>query len=168
MFVISVKSSKIRVILFCVFTLIVLAASVLFFAERKNSSSTAEGAISVRASDEKQRTEFLSQFGWDFDTEPVEVKEIIIPDEFDAVYEKYNDLQKKQGFNLEDYKGANAKMWTYNLNNFPGLENKKDYVQANIIIYNGNVIGADITVRGETPETYILEFPKDVKNDTET
>ena len=77
-------------------------------------------------------------------------------------------LQKKQGFNLEDYKGANAKMWTYNLNNFPGLENKKDYVQANIIIYNGNVIGADITVRGETPETYILEFPKDVKNDTET
>lgn len=168
MFVVSVKSSKIKIILFCIFTALVIVASVLFFLEKKNSSSVAEGAVNIRASDEKQRTEFLSQFGWDFDTEPVEVKEIIIPQEFDETYGKYNELQKKQGFNLEDYKGVNAKMWTYNINNFPGYENKKDYVQANIIIYNGNVIGADITVRSEKPEVYILDFPKDVKNDTKT
>ncbi len=168
MFVVSVKSSKIKIVLFCVFMSVVLVAAVLFFAERQNSSATTEGAISIRASDEKQRTQFLSQFGWDFDTEPVKVEEIIIPWEFDETYEKYNELQKKQSFNLEDYKGANAKKWTYNINNFPGYENKKDYVQANIIIYNGNVIGADITVRGEKPEVYILEFPKDVKNDTTT
>ena len=168
MFVISVKSSKIKVILFAIFMLLVLVASVLFFAERKNSSATTEGAISIRASDEKQRTQFLSQFGWDFDTEPVQVEEIIIPEEFDETYENYNELQKKQGFNLEDYKGANAKKWTYNINNFPDYENKKDYVQANIIVYNGNVIAADITVRGEKPQVYIMEFPKDIKNDTTT
>ena len=168
MFVISVKSSKIKIILFSVFVLLVLVASVLFFAEKQTSSALSEGAISIRASDEKQRIQFLSQFGWDFDTEPVEVKEIIIPNEFDEVYSEYNELQKKQSFDLEDYKGAAAKKWTYNINNFPGYENKKDYVQANIIVYNGNVIAADITVRGEKPQMYIMEFPKDVKNDTTT
>ena len=77
-------------------------------------------------------------------------------------------MQKKQSFDLEKYKGEIVKKWTYNVNNFPGYENKTGYVQANLLIYNGNVIAADITVLGKKAKTYVIEFPKDVENDTKT
>ena len=154
MFVISVKSSKIRVILIAVFIVIVVVAGVLFSTESNSSSTVSEGAISLRASDEKERTAFLSQFGWDFDVEPVEVKEVVIPYEFDDVYSDYNALQKRQSFDLEKYKGKVVKKWSYNVNNYPGYENKKDFVRANLLVYNGNVIAADITVRSEKPKMF--------------
>lgn len=168
MFVISIKSSKIKIILFCVFIAIVCTCALLIFLGNNSSSAVAEGSISLRADDEKKRIAFLSQFGWDVDIEPAEVKEIMIPYEFDDVYNEYNALQKKQSFNLEKYKGEIVKKWSYNINNFPGYENKEDYVRANLLIYNGNVIAADITVLGEKAKVYVIDFPKDVKNDTKT
>ncbi len=168
MFVVSVKSSKIRIALFCVFIAIICVISLMFLSKEHSSDVVSDGAISLRASDEKQRISFLSQFGWDVDIEPAEVREIVIPYEFDDVYSRYNELQKKQSFDLEKYKGEIVKKWTYNVNNFPGYENKTGYVQANLLIYNGNVIAADITVLGKKAKTYVIEFPKDVENDTKT
>lgn len=168
MFVVSIKSSKIKIILFFVFIAIVSVCALLIFLGNKSSSAVAEGSISLRADTDKKRVAFLSQFGWDIDVDPVEVKEIMIPYEFDDVYNEYNALQKRQSFDLEKYKGEIAKKWSYNINNFPGYENKKDYVRANLLIYNGNVIAADITVLGEKAKVYEIEFPKDVKNDTKT
>lgn len=168
MFVVSVKSSKIRVFLIVLFVALVCVSAFFIFGKEYSSSVVAEGGISLRASNEKQRTAFLSQFGWDFDVEPAAVKEIVIPGEFDEIYTQYNELQKEQSFDLEKYKGQAVKKWTYNINNFPGYEDKTGFVQANLLIYNGNVIAADITVLGKNPKTYIIEFPKDVKNDTKT
>ncbi len=168
MFVVSVKSSKIRIALVFVFIAIVFLAALLFFAEEYSSTVVAEGGISLRASDEKQRTAFLSQFGWDFNVEPAQVKEVVIPAEFDELYTEYNELQKKQSFDLEKYKGQIVKKWTYDINNYPGYEGKDGYVQANLLIYNGNVIGADITVLGKKAEMHTIDYPsKEVENDTE-
>ena len=44
------------------------------------------------------------------------------------------------------------KKWTYNINNYPEYEGEKGRVQANLLIYNGNVIGADITILGKKAE----------------
>ncbi len=70
--------------------------------------------------------------------------EVIIPAEFDEAYEKYNEIQKKQNLDLSKYSGKRAKRWTYEVKNYPGYENKKGFIQANILIYDGMVIGGDI------------------------
>ncbi len=168
MFVVSVKSSKVKFWLFIAFTVIVCACAVLFFCREYSSSVVAEGGISLRASNEKQRISYLSQFGWDFDTEPDKVQEVVIPYEFDDTYNQYNALQKRQGLDLEKYKGEIAKKWTYNINNYPGYENVSGKVRANLIIYKGNVIASDITVLGKNAQQFTIDFPKDVKNDTKT
>ena len=159
MFVVSVKSSKVKIILACVFVCMIALISFLFMGKEYSSAVIAEGGISLRASDEKERIAFLSQFGWDFDTEPAEVKEIIIPSEFDTAYTEYNALQKRQSFDLEKYKGQVVKRWTYSINNYPGYEGKKDFVQANLLIFGGNVIAADITVFAEETKIYTIDFP---------
>lgn len=168
MFVVSVKSSKIRIALVFVFIAIVMVSAFFFLGKEYSSTVVAEGGISLRASDEKERIAFLSQFGWDFDTEPAAVKEVTVPWEFDEVYTEYNELQKKQSFDLEKYKGQIVKKWTYNINNYPGYEGKTGFVQANLLIFNGNVIAADITIPGKEAEMHTIDFPeqKDVKNDT--
>ncbi len=169
MFVVSVKSSKIKMILAVIFILLVFAIAFFIFGKEYSSAVIADGAVSLRASNEKERISFLSQFGWDFDTEPTEVKEVIIPAEFDETYNKYNEMQKSQGLDLEKYKGTLAKQWTYNVNNYPGYEDKEGYVEANLLIYNGNVIAADITVLGKNPQFYTVEFPqRKAENVTET
>lgn len=170
MFVVSVKSSKVRIILAFVFVLIVGVCALFFFGKEYSSTVVAEGGISLRASNEKERTAFLSQFGWDFDTEPASVREIMIPAEFDDIYNEYNALQKRQSFDLEKYKGQIVKKWTYNINNYPGFENKTGFVQANLLIYNGNVIASDITVPGKNPKIYTIDYPekgKELNNGTE-
>ncbi len=167
MFVVSVKSSKIRIILAFVFIAIVGVCALFFFGKEYSSTVVAEGGISLRASNEKERTAFLSQFGWDFDTEPAAVREIMIPGEFDDIYNEYNALQKRQSFDLEKYKGQIVKKWTYNINNYPGYENKTGFVQANLLIYNGNVIASDITVLGKNPKIYTIDYPKESENGTE-
>ena len=42
------------------------------------------------AENNQERLKFISQFGWEVDSEPVEVNEVIIPQEFDDVYNNYN------------------------------------------------------------------------------
>ncbi len=152
MFVVSVRTSKVKIILFLVFLAIIALSALLLFSAERTSAVVSEGGISLRASDYKERERFLSQFSWDFDVEPYAVKEVTIPWEFDDVYIEYNALQKRQGFDLEKYKGQIVKKWTYNINNYPGHEEKEGSVQANLLIYNGNVIGADITILGKKAE----------------
>lgn len=160
MFVVSVKSSKIKILLGFVFVAIVGVCALFFFGKEYSSAVVAEGGISLRASNEKERTAFLSQFGWDFDTEPAAVREVMIPWEFDDIYNEYNALQKRQSFDLEKYKGQIVKKWTYNINNYPGFENKTGFVQANLLIYNGNVIASDITLLGKIPKIYTIDYPE--------
>ena len=85
----------------------------------------------------------MSQFGWDVVQDPVEVREIIVPAEFDSAYEQYNELQQEHGLDLSKYCGKRAKRWTYEVKNYPGYE-ESGLVQANIFVLDGTVIGGDI------------------------
>ena len=104
MFVFSFKSSKTKLIGIGAAILIVLAL-IIFFATGRTKPATNDGDISLRASNAAERVSFLSQFGWKFDEDPVEICEVIIPTEFDKTYEEYNAIQKMQNFDLEKYKG---------------------------------------------------------------
>ena len=63
------------------------------------------------------------------------------PKEFNEVYEKYNKLQKQQGFDLEDYKGKTAEVYTYSVKN---NGNKKQEVRANLIVCEGQLVGGAV------------------------
>lgn len=87
-------------------------------------------------------TTYLDKYGWTHSDTPIEIEKIIIPSEFNSTYNKYNDLQKKQNFNLEKYRGKTCIRLTYKITNYKSYP---DCVNANILIYNGKIIGADIS-----------------------
>lgn len=100
-----------------------------------------ESEITLLADTDTSRAAFLKQFGWEINTKPLEVEEVLIPEQFDQVYQNYNDLQKSQGFDLTDYCGKRVKRWTYAVTNYPdGIED----VRANLLVYDNKVIGGDI------------------------
>lgn len=97
----------------------------------------------VLASDENEKNiEFLDSYGWR--AEPVCIEQVSykIPDNFDEVYNNYNELQKLSGLDLSQYKGRNAIRYTYIISNFP-IETEED-VRANVICVAGEPVGGDI------------------------
>lgn len=86
---------------------------------------------------------FLEENGWDADTESGSSSEKTIPAVFDETYEEYALLQEEQGFDLQKYKGRKITVLSYPLRNYPGYENEEN-IFINILIYNNNIIGADI------------------------
>ncbi len=164
MFVFSVKSSKLKLALLILF---VAAAVILLSVFSKDAPAAKDGAISLKAGNAAERVAFLSQFGWEFDEDPAEVAEVIIPEEFDEEYKKYNDIQLGQNLDLAPYAGKRVKRWTYSIKNYPGYESKPGSVYGNILVYNGAVIGGDVCsteingfIQGfDPPELYTTTAP---------
>ncbi len=93
------------------------------------------------AKTERDRLAFIAQFGWEVEEEPQEIAEIVIPEEFDEVYIKYNELQQKQNYNLEKFKGKRCKRYTYKITNYPECP---DNARINLLVCDGKVIGGDV------------------------
>ncbi len=144
MFVFSVRANKPKLIaLLCVVVFVLLSA--LFLINSRDNPVIDNGEISAKASNESERIAFLSQFGWEIDTDPVEVTEVIIPSEFNDTYSAYNELQKKQSMDLEAYKGQRVKKWVYKVKNYPGYPADTDCIRATMLVYEGLVIGGDVS-----------------------
>lgn len=84
--------------------------------------------------------DFFKQFNLSVDKKTQQKTDIMIPAEFNDVYEKYNELQKSQGLDLSQYKGEKAERYTYNVIDYP---NNVD-VRANIIVLNNRIIAGDL------------------------
>ena len=143
MFVYSVKTSKSKIIALIVAVVAIIVA-VVMVAGKSNSPAATDSQINIKAENAEQRAAFLSQFGWEFMPDPVEVTEVIVPSDFSKGYTEYAEMNKAAGFDLEPYKGLRAKRWTYEILNYPGYENKTGYIRANVLVYEGMVIGGDI------------------------
>ena len=89
----------------------------------------------------EDRVEFIRQFGWEIEEAAVEVTEVTLPEEFDEVYETYNELQKSQGLDLSKYRGETAKRWSYRVLNYPGEPGE---VLCNLLICGSRIIACDI------------------------
>ena len=140
MFVFSFKTSKKQILsmLVCVLILIgVLIAAIVW----PSGGRAAETLSPVVGRDDEQRIAFLTELGYAVDSETPAVKEVLIPDEFDDVFEQYNALQADAGMDLQPYHGKRVKCWTYKILNIPG----EGDVRANIYVYKDNIIGGDIS-----------------------
>ncbi|MFA9379582.1 MAG: DUF4830 domain-containing protein [Acetanaerobacterium sp.] len=106
----------------------------------KGADRTKVSTEAGQAANNAQRVTYLEGFGWDVSDEPIEVCEIILPESFDEVYKRYNEIQKTQGMDLEKHKGRRAKRWTYLVLNYPS----DDEVHANVIVCDDKVVAGDI------------------------
>ncbi len=102
----------------------------------------ADTQYSVQAGENEQRIAFLQQFGWQVNQQPVSVEEISIPEQFNAVYERYNELQKTQGMDLSKYAGKTVKKAVYQITNY---SRQDTVVYATLLIYRDKVIGGDVS-----------------------
>ena len=88
------------------------------------------------------RVQFLKNFGWDVAASPVESGQVRIPESASEVFDRYNALQKSQGYDLNPFAGKAVMRYVYKIRNYPGAT---DPVYATLLVYQDQVIGGDVT-----------------------
>ena len=118
-------------------------------------NDTQETAANV--SDNDSRVAFLHSFGWEVSTSPVSSGQVKIPDSQSAVYARYNELQKSQGYDLSQYAGQTVMRYVYKVNNYPGAT---DPVYATVLVFKDQIIGGDVTDSGAKGVVQSFKFPE--------
>lgn len=104
------------------------------------NSVTTGGTNAVTSNDD--RVQFLAGFGWEVVSSPAETGQVRIPADSSEVFDRYNALQKSQGYDLSAYQGKTVMRYVYKIKNYPGAT---EPVYATILISSNQVIGGDIT-----------------------
>ena len=133
----KVDMKKVLLIIAAVAAL-VLAAILLLGGGEGDAAATAAPSVS----NNDGRVQFLKDFGWDVTTTPAETSQVKIPEETSEVFDRYNALQKSQGYDLSAYAGKTVMRYVYKINNYPGAT---EPVYATLLIYKNQVIGGDVT-----------------------
>lgn len=89
----------------------------------------------------EERIAFLLECGWEADPDSETTQDIHIPERFTAVYENYNDLQLRQGYDLTEYAGRDCTLYSYTVLNYP---DDSQTVIADIYVYKNRIIGGDV------------------------
>ena len=130
----KVDKKKIAVILAAA---VLLIAGILMLAGGGRSQSTAAAVGSNDA-----RVAFLKNFGWEVAASPTESSQVKIPSEPSEVFDRYNALQKSQGYDLSAFAGKTVMRYVYRINNYPGAT---EPVYATLLVYKNQIIGGDVT-----------------------
>ena len=138
MLVMTAKVDKKKIAIVLAAIVVVIAALVLLLGG--GESATTSAVTSVVNNDD--RVNFLTGFGWEVVTSPVESNQVRIPAKTSEVFERYNALQKSQGYDLSNYAGTTVMRYVYKINNFPGATQP---VYATLLVYKNQIIGGDIT-----------------------
>ena len=143
MLVVSMSSSNLKKLFGVVFALALVSLVAVFFVNSQSNVNIKKVSL-YTAETADDRLKFISDLGWIVDEDPVEVRQIAIPQEFDDVYSNYNEIQLSQGYDLTKYAGRSAKRWTYIIRNYPDVSSDEDYVRINLLVCDGKIIGGDI------------------------
>ena len=103
------RRGAVKVILFGV-----LAAAVILLAGALGRRSVRNV---IRAGTNEERVAYLQSLGWEVEETPILEQEITLPKEFPDVLDQYNELQRQQGFDLEEYAGKKLTLYTYRITN---------------------------------------------------
>lgn len=145
MFIYSVRAGTLKFVGAICVALVAMITLIAFLPGTNNAvvdtGATTQSVKYEKVKDAADVASFLSQFGWQVKAEPIEVKEVVIPSEFDRIFTNYNEIQKQQGLDLTRYKRKTATRYTMEITNYGDYEGK---VYANVIVYHNRVIGGDI------------------------
>ena len=132
----KVDMKKVALILGAVAAVII--AIILLFGGKGETQTTSAPAVA----NNDARVEFLKGFGWEVSNSPAESSQVRIPENTSEVFDRYNRLQKSQGYDLTTYAGKNVMRYVYKVNNYP---NATEPVYATLLVYKNQIIGGDIT-----------------------
>lgn len=152
MLVMTAKVDKKKIAIIAVAIIAVIAGAFLLFG---GSDDTPTAVTNVSNND--ARVAFLKSFGWDVTNSPVESSQVRIPEESGEVFERYNALQKSQGYDLSTYAGKTVMRFVYKINNFP---NATEPVYATLLVYKNQIIGGDVTDTSAQGKVYGFKMPK--------
>ena len=152
MMVMTARVDKKKVAAVLVGIVAVVAALVLLFGGEKGDAPTAS---TVSSNDD--RVEFLSSFGWEVVTSPVESGQVRLPAADAEVFLRYNSLQKSMGYDLSPFAGKTVMRYVYTVKNYPGAT---EPVYATVLISNNRVIGGDVTDTSADGVMQTFQMPK--------
>ena len=134
MFVMTAKLNKKKITA-------ILLALVLIIAVVAVAVSAIGGKQGGKIRDSDDAAAYLESLGWQVSPKPLEVQDIVIPRRFNGVYETYIELQRRQGFKLEEYGGMSATRYSFTVLNYPG---GSEGMVADIVVYGGEIIAGDV------------------------
>lgn len=147
MLIYSVHASKVKLLLLVVLCVGIFGALLLFVpgdglyaGDRLTEVMTKDPKSFQNVKTGEDCIRFLESYGWTVEEQPCQITQVKIPAEFDAVYDKYNQIQKGEGLDLSKYRGKTVKRYTYVITNY-------DYegtVYANLLLYKDAVIAGDV------------------------
>ena len=140
MFIMTTRVDKRKLLIAAVAVLAAIAG--LLFLGGGDSEPTASMSTAPAADTNDARVKFLTDLGWDVTASPAEAAEVKIPKGSDEVFDRYNELQKSQGYDLTKYAGKKVMRYVYKINNYPGAQ---EPVYATLLVYKDQIIGGDIT-----------------------
>lgn len=95
---------------------------------------------------EDARAQYLTSFGYSVRPEPVQVRQVTVPSDPSEVFDRYNALQKSQGFDLSQYAGRNVMRYVYELEDY---DDSGEIWYATILEYQGEIVGGDVASSAE-------------------
>ena len=151
MFVFSLNGKSVKLAGICAVACVAIAATVFLLPEKDTVGTAYVSAITNEAisfkgiKTEKDRLDFISDFGIEVGEMPVEELETKLQKKYDAVYEEYNSIQLAQGLDLSKYKGKKIIRYTYEVMNYPKDQSgSPQNVYLNLIQYKDRIIAGDI------------------------
>ena len=154
MLIMTTKVDK-RKLLIAAAAILAAIAGLFFLGGPGDAQPTADMTAAAAADTNDARVKFLTDLGWEVTPSPAETGEVKIPREPDEVFERYNALQKSQGYDLSKYAGKKVMRYVYQVKNYPEA---REPVYATLLVYKDQIIGGDIT--DTTPGGKVQGFSK--------
>ena len=163
MMVMTAKVDMKKILLIIAAVAALVLALILLLGEETPSAATT--AVTVTPSSNDGRVQFLRDFGWEVTTSPTQTGQVKIPEETTEVFDRYNNLQKSQGYDLSSYAGKNVMRYVYEVRNFSGATQP---VYATLLVYKDQIIGGDITNTAPNGAIHGFQLPNNLKAPTES
>ncbi len=138
MFICTLKFDRKKAIFIVIMAALILFGLIMLVTIDTDGGKSEKNPTKVGT--EEKGAEYLSALGWQVECPALSVENVLIPKSFSEVFQKYNELQKSQGFDLSRYAGKEVKLYTYLVTN----HESNDTVFAELYVYKNQVIGGDI------------------------
>ena len=138
MFVMTARVNKKKIVGLLAAAAALIALLIMLFGGGDETAPTAAASMATNDG----RVQFLKSFGWEVAASPVESGQVRIPESASEVFDRYNALQKSQGYDLTKFAGKAVMRYVYKISNYPGAT---DPVYATLLVYKDQVIGGDVT-----------------------
>lgn len=152
MMVMTAKVNLKKILLALAAVAVLVLALILLLGGSGDTAQTSAPTVSSNDA----RVQFLTDLGWEVATSPVESSQVKIPAQSSDLFERYNALQKSQGYDLSQYAGKKVMRYVYKVNNYPGAT---EPVYATLLVYKNQVIGGDITDTAAKGKIQGLKMP---------